>query len=112
MCEEKLSEWMKCDWPGNVRELENRVLEWLIKGSMEQPSQITSPPSSAAYFPMTLSSVRDEALDRSERSYLRDLLKFTGGNISRAARLADVDRKNLSLLLRKRGINPGEFRPR
>ncbi len=112
MFEEKLPEWMQCDWPGNVRELENRVQEWLIKGNIEQPSQMVSPSSWTAFLPMTLSSVRDEALDRSERSYLRDLLRFTEGNISRAARLAEVDRKNLSLLLKKRGVDPSEFRPR
>jgi DNA-binding NtrC family response regulator len=105
-----LEQWMRCDWPGNVRELENRVQEWLVKGDIEPVLRAASPPPLTTVNLMTLSGIRDEALDRSERSYFREILQRTGGNISRAAKLAHVDRKNLSLLLKKRGIDPAEFR--
>ena len=44
-----------------------------------------------------------------EESYLRWLLARAGGNISRGAREADMDRKHLHTLLRRYGIEAKQY---
>ncbi len=106
---EVLNQWMEYDWPGNVRELENKIQEWLMMtdaGAHFQPSRPLAPVDLV----YTLSEVRREALARSEEKYFRHLMTITKGNISAAARLARVDRKNLRKLLTKYSIDPDGFR--
>jgi DNA-binding NtrC family response regulator len=43
-------------------------------------------------------------VDSFEREYIRTLLKRHNGNLSAAARSAEVDRKHLRELLRKHGL--------
>ncbi len=52
----------------------------------------------------------DEARAEFTRSYLRQVLTLTGGNISRAARLAGRNRTDLYKLLHRHGMSPGEFK--
>jgi two-component system response regulator AtoC len=42
--------------------------------------------------------------------YLRNLLSFTKGNISQAAKLANIERQSLQKLLKKYNVDPQEFR--
>jgi DNA-binding NtrC family response regulator len=48
---------------------------------------------------------KDKLIEAFERQYLLDLLERNGGNISRAARSAQMDRKSISRLLKKHGIS-------
>ncbi len=106
---ETLQRWMEYDWPGNVRELENKVQEWLMMANAG--GLLVHPDSAEAPSPQyTLSEIRREALERAEDKYFRHLMKLTGGNISAAARLARIDRKNLRSLLKKYDIDPSTFR--
>ena len=50
------------------------------------------------------------AVAQFERTYLRDLLIRTNGNVSLAARLARKDRSALKRLVKKHGIAPHRFR--
>ena len=106
-----LGQWMEYDWPGNVRELENKIQEWLM---MTDAGRLFEPPRSleVANRVYTLSEVRREALARSEEKYFRHLMTLTRGNISAAARVAKIDRKNLRALLRKHAIEPDLYRPK
>jgi DNA-binding NtrC family response regulator len=88
-------------WPGNVRELGEVVA--LLGPSLQ------SAPSAAAEseFEPTASyrENKERWNDAFERRYLRWLLDRATGNISRAAREADMDRKHLHKLLKKHGIS-------
>ena len=113
------------DWPGNIRELRN-VLEraaYLAKAS--GATQITMgmmPFVSAGHTRETTlppedllppfeegKSYRDTKSEWEamfERRYVTWLLERSDGNISAAARAADMDRKYLHKLVRKHGLHP------
>ncbi|HZS36098.1 MAG TPA: sigma 54-interacting transcriptional regulator, partial [Polyangia bacterium] len=116
---------MAHDWPGNIRELRN-VLErgaYLSPttggaAGTTQPVRLVALPGQsegeAAAAPVASGPPFDPALsyrDNKERwehefekRYLRWLMERAQGNISRAAREADMDRKYLHKLLKKHAI--------
>src|SRR5262249_1281552 len=110
---------MAHDWPGNVRELRNVIERALALGA--DPGMLVAPLGNDTAGKTTL--VRDGAefepgvsfrdpkekwTELFERRYLTWLIKRAEGNISKAARDADMDRKYLHKLLRKYGITAGE----
>ena len=114
---------MAHDWPGNVRELRNVIERALALGT--DPSVLVSPlgdgpprASSAAgqsgelpaEFEAGLSfrDTKEKWNEAFERRYLTWLLRRAEGNISKAARDADMDRKYLHKLIRKYGIDAKE----
>jgi DNA-binding NtrC family response regulator len=107
-----LQRWFDHDWPGNVRELENRVQEWLTtretshgESWVQHTGRVSEP------YPRFAEAKR-EALDRCEQDYFKEILRRTLGNISAAARIAGIDRKNLRRLLKKHSIDAFDFRRR
>jgi DNA-binding NtrC family response regulator len=94
-------------WPGNVRELRNLVeatvamgaapLGALLPDAGASPS--TAPGPSPADVPYKLA--RAAVLQTFEAQYLRQLLERTGGNVTQAARTAQMDRSHLIDLLRR-----------
>jgi transcriptional regulator with GAF, ATPase, and Fis domain len=112
---------MAHDWPGNVRELRNVIERALALGT--DLSRLVAPLGDTpiagggnpvgAYADLVRfdpgKSFREQKeiwVDKFERLYLEWLLKRAEGNISKAARDADMDRKYLHKLLRKYGIDP------
>jgi transcriptional regulator with GAF, ATPase, and Fis domain len=121
------------DWPGNVRELRN-VLErgaYLTGGGggggaqpvrlvslpgQPDAAQVGTGPSAVSTEGSGAGPAFDAALsyrankerweDEFERRYLAWLMARADGNISRAAREADMDRKYLHKLLKKHNIVP------
>jgi transcriptional regulator with GAF, ATPase, and Fis domain len=117
-------------WPGNVRELVNTVeravsfaegelieardLPETVRG--EEPPQAASR-SHAGGSPMqamphadsdsTFKDAKERWVSSFERDYILTLLKKNKGNISHAAREADIDRKYFRKLMRKYGIEGG-----
>jgi two-component system, NtrC family, response regulator GlrR len=120
-------------WPGNVRELANvcEAALLLVRSDSIERDDIeavlpgTTAPAAAAVdpdgddgaddadavlsTPSTLPTLR-EARDAAERSYLDQLLRHTGGNVSRAARIADRNRTDLHELLKRHGLTPTTYR--
>nr|PZN90475.1 MAG: hypothetical protein DIU52_08430 [bacterium] len=103
-------------WPGNVRQLQNvieRVVSLATPGqeitAEDLPPEIrgeTAPTAAPLTFPTDLPfhQAKDAAIEAFERAYLEALLKRHGGNISRAAREAQIDRKTIHRLLKKHGL--------
>jgi DNA-binding NtrC family response regulator len=104
------------DWPGNVRELRNvversaylspdGVIDLVTTGRRSQPGQdmVEFDPT------LTFREQKERAVELFEEAYLGWLLQRAEGNISRAAREADMDRKYLHKLLRRYGIDAKQF---
>ena len=95
-------------WPGNVRELRNVVEATLALGRAPMLTEIRPEDGDAALLAalrrLPYKRARTELLDRFEADYLPHLLEATEGNVSEAARQADMDRSYLFSLLRKHGI--------
>jgi len=112
---EALEALERYDWPGNVRELRN-VMERVV--SLAEPggrivrsdlppevrgAEVEEGPAHRTDLPFH--EAKSRAIERFERAYLRSLLAGTGGNISAAARAADMDRKTIHRLLDKHGLD-------
>ena len=99
---------VKASWPGNVRQLAN-VIEHAV-------TLATTPVISAALIAQALSEEVGEALSfdearrRFEYDYLVQLLETTGGNVTRAARVAQRNRTEFYKLLARHGIDPASFK--
>jgi transcriptional regulator with GAF, ATPase, and Fis domain len=65
---------------------------------------------SLAVFRMPFREAKEGAIDSWERNYLSALMRLVHGNISRAARLVQVDRSHLRDLLRRHQIPAGDNR--
>jgi DNA-binding NtrC family response regulator len=95
--EETMAHLLAHDWPGNVRELRN-VLERavvLARGSVLRPEHLgplgEGRPGTAK--PLSLEEV--------ERRHIAEILRQSGGNVSQAARVLDIDRATLYTKIRK-----------
>jgi transcriptional regulator with GAF, ATPase, and Fis domain len=117
------------DWPGNVRELRNVIERALALGSdpaalvaplgdLGLGGRVTSSAAAGASGPnasgpmqldfepgLSFRDTKEKWNEVFERRYLAWLLRRAEGNISKAARDADMDRKYLHKLLRKYGID-------
>jgi DNA-binding NtrC family response regulator len=100
--------WMRSyEWPGNIRELKNLVAATVAMGEMlnvepQRRASDTSAPE--ALLDQNYGAARAAAIDAFESRYLPRLLRRAGGNVSRAAREADMDRSHLWEMLRRRGL--------
>ncbi len=124
-------------WPGNVRELSNVVeravpfsdggvitLGALPDALRAQPTGARVAPAQpdttgairtselhatdAALAALPLKDAKEALIEAFERRYLTDLIERHDGNVSRAARTADMDRKSITRLLKKHGIRHRE----
>lgn len=101
-------------WPGNVAELSTRMQqavlatpdrEVLTLGDLgfERPL----PPRALALATTPYLTARREALDGFEQAYVEAVLTHAGGNISRAAELAQMDRANFRRILKRSRAKKG-----
>ncbi len=100
------------DWPGNVRELEHAVERAVVlapPGAVIDDPGI-APPSRQNQAGETHTQAKARAVARFEEGYIRGLLLAHDGNISRAARAADKNRRAFWELIRKHRIDARSFR--
>ncbi|HMJ12694.1 MAG TPA: sigma 54-interacting transcriptional regulator [Polyangiaceae bacterium] len=91
-------------WPGNVRELSNAVQRFIV--TPDRLLRTSSSQSAAAMKPVApLCTARRVATDAFEREYLHALLTQSGGNVTRAAALAEVSRQMIQKLMRKHDVD-------
>ena len=105
-------------WPGNIRELRNAVErasatdDHSFSGLSTFPVEnLADGPRLAVDLHLPFKQAKESLIERFEKAYLRQLLSFHEGNMARAARAADIDRKYLYTLLKKFGLAPGELPP-
>jgi two-component system response regulator GlrR len=82
------------DWPGNVRELDTLKENLILQTKNGQDELLTLQQARAGF----------------EKKYLQNLLKITGGNVSKAAKLAGKYRADLYNLMKKHDITPQDFK--
>jgi DNA-binding NtrC family response regulator len=112
---------LACEWPGNVRELESAIVRALpmAQGGWIEPRDLGLPewPSGASASMATDPAERTGSykaqkrrmLEAFERQYLTQLMIEQGGNVSRAARAAGKERRDLGKLLKRYGFAAGQF---
>jgi DNA-binding NtrC family response regulator len=120
---EVLDDMSRHDWPGNVRELRNYVERSVV---LEQAAPTSERPSAYSIQPpptlhqtnatpvlggvdleRPFKVAKDEVIGEFEQRYLSALLDWAGGNISKAARKAKMDRMYLYRLLQRYDLRGG-----
>jgi DNA-binding NtrC family response regulator len=112
---EALEHLSSVQWPGNVRELNNVLLRAaaLAQDGVIRRQDVagegdgfrgTEGERRALDLSGTFSEAKERAIERFEKAYLSLLMKRCQGNLSAAARQADVARHHLRDLLKKRGL--------
>lgn len=127
---------MQYAWPGNIRELRNSIeraitlarggeitvadLPNKLRGNSNDAAvkvaadaageSLTSPTTATAFAGGPITASREEALDVAEHQYLLNLMQTHAGNVSEAARQADLSRQGLHKLLKKHRIDAARFR--
>jgi len=100
------------DWPGNVRELRNYVERSVVLQTAAPAIRRSTPGVSVGLPPpadigIPFRIAKDGAIDTFERAYLTALLEAAGNNMSKAARIAGMDRMYLHRLVQKHGLRGG-----
>jgi DNA-binding NtrC family response regulator len=94
-------------WPGNVRELRNAVARTLSLGPPIEGGTPELPEHAASMrvdLSVPLKTARERLTEAFEVAYLTEALKATGGNVSRAAELAGVNRKFIQRAMKQLGL--------
>ncbi len=128
-----MERFMAHTWPGNVRELRNTVdaartlgVDWSVTGSFTSLPASSGDPASGEHHSESFNESTNDAINLGvvnmsselqpyneartqvlasfERIYLRQLYDRCEGNVSKAARQAQMDRSYLISLLRKHNI--------
>jgi DNA-binding NtrC family response regulator len=102
-----LRKLMSYYWPGNVRELQNIIQRAmvLVEDNVIRPMDIALPGQAKLMEAESFKTLKARVVEDFERSYLQELLAEHDGNITRAARAADKNRRALWELLRKHQIH-------
>jgi two-component system response regulator GlrR len=99
---------VSAQWPGNVRQLLNVIEQAVALAPTEViPESLVRQALDAGDSTLT---PLDEARKAFERDYLVRILKITGGNVTKAARLAGRNRTEFYRLLERHSLEPGMFK--
>jgi two-component system response regulator GlrR len=96
------------DWPGNVRELHNVMQQSAAfsDGTKVLPRHLPHQFEGAGVEnqPLSFNKARSLVLQQFERRYVEDILRDCGGNVTRAARLAQKERRVFGRLVKRYNI--------
>lgn len=92
-------------WPGNVRELRNVLERGLVvaKGPVIEARDLGLTLNEAGETP-----ARPASLEEVERLHVERVLRSTGGNVTQAAKILDIDRVTLYAKIKKYGLKRAE----
>lgn len=93
------------DFPGNVRELCRLIEETLLTSERtSHPPAFEAVEVTEDLVQLPFKEAKERLLDVFEKRYIEHLLARHGGNVSRAAAEAGVDRNHLARLAKKHGV--------
>ena len=99
-------------WPGNVRELENVIERAAVFSG--QPvihhTDIRLPHSESSAYLESFKVAKAKVIEQFERSYIEGILLTYQGNVSRAAKAAEKNRRAFWELIRKYRIDVSRFK--
>ncbi|MCX7604350.1 MAG: sigma-54 dependent transcriptional regulator [Bryobacteraceae bacterium] len=98
---ETLELLMRYDWPGNVRELENSIERALL---MRREGDLKPEDFPFQLHPTGPLIATGQRLEDVERAHIERILAETHWNLSKAARILDIDRTTLYNKIRKYGL--------
>jgi two-component system, NtrC family, response regulator GlrR len=103
--DELVAPFLEYAWPGNVRELRSAVERAVLMPDPAAWLELAETPPGAPAFEagQSFREAKERAVSAWERWWLTELVKQHGGNLTRAARAARMDRAHLRELLRKYG---------
>ena len=115
-----ISALLSQDFPGNIRELENLIERSVILSNGKNLSQmdlfpdnepnIICPEFSADTMDLPFRDAKEKMIQLFHSQYIRMLLENSGGNISRAADAAGIQRQYLHRLMKEAGITAEAYK--
>jgi DNA-binding NtrC family response regulator len=106
---EIIEELARHEWPGNVRELRNHVERSIVleKARMSPPPVSSSRAPSGVDLRVPFKVAKASLVESFEQTYLRAVLAATRGNVTKAARVAGIDRMYMHRLVQKHRARDG-----
>jgi DNA-binding NtrC family response regulator len=108
------------EYPGNVRELENIIERGIIFCTSKAltPKDLQLDWEEEDFYPqftgdigrLSFKEAKEKMIDRFHNQYIMALLRESGGNISRAADMAGIQRQYLHRLMKEAGIDADQFK--
>jgi len=110
------------DYPGNVRELENLMERGVIFCNTDtlKVKDLHLESEGTSFFPevseevarLSFKDAKDRMIALFHNQYIMALLRESGGNISKAAEIAGIQRQYLHRLMKEAGIEAEPFKPK
>lgn len=99
-------------WPGNVRELEHVIERAVIlsERSILAADDLSLSPSGRVERRESLQEAKAKEIARFEKNYIQGLLRICRGNITRAAEVAQKNRRAFWQLIQKHHIDVAQFK--
>ena len=117
---EAMQALMGREYPGNVRELENIVERGVIFCNTDamKVQDLHLDSEGASFFPevsedvarLSFKEAKDKMIGLFHNQYIMALLRESGGNISKAAEIAGIQRQYLHRLMKEAGIAAEQFK--
>jgi DNA-binding NtrC family response regulator len=108
------------EYPGNVRELENIIERGVIFCAsktltlkdlqLDREEDVFYPHLTEDIGRLSFKEAKEKMIDRFHNQYIMALLRESGGNISRAADMAGIQRQYLHRLMKEAGIEADQFK--
>ncbi len=107
-----LNSLMMHGWPGNVRELEHVIERAMVlcEGPIIRTSDLMISSSPSLVGRESLRQAKAKEIARFEKNYIQGLLSACKGNITKAAQVAQKNRRAFWQLIKKHEINVSRFK--